>query len=161
MFKTFFGRIIVFHIYATCISLSCISPSTNLVPFINLGISLYRFILCYFFYASRASLNTIVRVANLVPHPFVFSVLNLTVANVDSITLVDLIWIQCSQGKSFILCQTFTCIFKLCMIQRYKVIICNKCLLPCRSHIDIMNLVFAFDWTLFGILSRMLAVLCT
>ena len=41
--------------------------------------------------SAMASLNTIVKVANRDPHPFVFFVLNLTVANVDSMTLVDLI----------------------------------------------------------------------
>lgn|GEM_PF-3730544 len=87
--------------------------------------SLYPFILYQVFscftpacWQTGASLNTMVRVASLVPQPFVFSVLNLTVAKVDSITLVDLIYTQCLsweviEGKEDILglCKTLTGLF--------------------------------------------------
>ncbi len=72
----------------------------NLSPAMTSGICSWPINRRQVFSASRANLNTIVNVATRDPHPLVFFVRSLTVAQVDSIRLVVLICTQCAAGKS-------------------------------------------------------------
>src|SRR5262249_4463969 len=78
----------------------CSTPSTNRTPAMTFDSNGDPFSNRQVFEAPSISLNTIVRQATLDPLPFVLTVRNRTVANVDSIGFVVRRCTQCSAGKS-------------------------------------------------------------
>ncbi len=148
-------------------ALSCFSPSRKTTPAITSASSAAPFRARQRFDADPISLNTMVKLASLVPLPLVFSVRSRTVANTLSITFVVRRCSQCSAEKSekgSSPVRSFQALRRLRLPRLaglHKLAERLLSLRTPRSQVDDRPRSLALGCTLAGNLSRMLAVLGT